>query len=301
MKKITVAGSINTDLVSFAKRFPELGETINGTGFEIHQGGKGANQAVAAAKAGGYVEMIGAVGTDFFGDFLIGKLNEAGVKTGMIKKIDGTSGVANIWVDGSGENSIILDAGANGKISRSFLADSWSVIKDAAFLMLQLEIPFDAVMDGAKMAHENGIKVVLDPAPARQLPDDLLNCIDYITPNEIELSQIADGRSITDKIQNLQSKGPHVIVKAGSKGVYIVEDGKLLNLEAFKVKAVDTTGAGDCFNGTMTVALSEGMDLKHACIFAMAASALSVTRKGAGSSFPSRAEIQKFLKERVEL
>ncbi len=295
MSKIVVLGSINVDLVSFTKEFPKPGETINGKSFEIHQGGKGANQAVAIAKLGGKVEMIGAVGTDFFGDFLIKSLKNANVGTKMIKRIEGTSGVANIWVNESGENSIILDAGANGKIDESILENSKSIIKDAMFLLLQFEIPFDVVEKAAKIAHENGVKVILDPAPARKIPESLLNCVDYITPNEIEITQISSGKTLKNKIENLQLKGPRVVVKAGVKGVYIVENGKLLNLESFKVNAVDTTGAGDCFNGAMAIGLSEKKDIKDACVFAMAAAAISVTRKGAGDSFPTRDEIKNFL------
>ncbi len=297
MSKIVVFGSINVDLVSFTKEFPKPGETINGTGFEIHQGGKGANQSVAVAKLGGNVEMVGAVGTDFFGDFLINSLKNVNVSTESIKKIDGTSGVANIWVSGSGENSIILDAGANGKIDESILENSKNVIKNAMFLMLQFEIPFGVVEKAAKIAHDNGIKVILDPAPARKIPDTLLSCVDYITPNEVEISQIANGKTLEEKIKNLQLKGPQVVVKAGIKGVYIIENDELLNLKSFKVDSVDTTGAGDCFNGAMAVALSEKADMKSACIFAMAASAISVTRKGAGDSFPTRDEVQNFLRK----
>ncbi len=297
MFKIVVFGSINVDLASFTKEFPKPGETINGKGFEIHQGGKGANQAVAIAKLGGNVEMIGAVGTDFFGDFLIKSLKNANVGTKMIKEIEGTSGVANIWVNESGENSIILDAGANGKINESILENSKNMIKNAMFLLLQFEIPFDVVEKAAKIAHDNGVKVILDPAPARKIPDSLLKCVDYITPNEIEIVQISSGKTLKNKIENLQLKGPQVVVKAGAKGVYIVENGKLLNLESFKVNSVDTTGAGDCFNGAMAVGLSEKMDIKNACMFAMAASAISVTRKGAGDSFPTRDEVQNFFRK----
>ncbi len=297
MKKIVVFGSINVDLVSFAKRFPEPGETINGAGFEIHQGGKGANQAVAAAKLGSRTVVIGAVGRDFFGDFLIDSMKKSGVETEAILKLDGTSGVAAIWVDESGENSIILNAGANGKIDSSFLEKVENFVRDASILLLQLEIPYDSVEKAAKIAHEKGVKIILDPAPARSLSDDLISSIDYVTPNEIEISQIVDGKSLKEKIEKLESKGPRVVVKAGTKGVYILENGKLINLKAFKVRAVDTTGAGDCFNGALAVSLSGGMKLKDSCIFAMAASAISVTRKGAGTSFPMRDEVEKFLKE----
>lgn len=298
MSKIVVFGSINVDLVSFTKEFPKPGETVSGNGFEIHQGGKGANQAVAVAKLGGSVEMIGAVGTDFFGDFLIKSLKNSNVGTEMIERINSTSGVANIWVNESGENSIILDAGANGKINDSILENVKKAVRDATFLMLQFEISFDLVERAARIAHNSGVKTILDPAPAKEIPDEFLKYIDYITPNEIEISQISNGKTLEDKIENLQLKGPKVIVKAGVKGVYIIENNELLNLKSFRVKAIDTTGAGDCFNGAMVVALSGKMNARDACIFAMAASAISVTRKGAGDSFPTKDEVEKFLRKK---
>ncbi|BBJ27578.1 ribokinase [Athalassotoga saccharophila] len=293
---IAVLGSINVDLVSFTKRFPDPGETIRGDGFEIHQGGKGANQAVAAAKSGGDVFMLGAVGKDIFGDFLIDSLKKSGVKTERISKFEGTSGVASIWVDGNGENSIILDGGANDKIDKGFVEKNFDIVRRSDFLLIQFEISKDVVGYAARLAHDLGVKVILDPAPAFQISDDILKCVDYITPNEIEITQIVDGKNLKERIIAIEKMGPKVIVKAGRKGVYILKDGEILNLKAFRVNAVDTTGAGDCFNGTLAVGLSEGKALEMACYFAMAASAISVTRRGAGSSFPSRKEIEEFLK-----
>ncbi|MGC9139257.1 ribokinase [Athalassotoga sp.] len=293
---IAVLGSINVDLVSFTKRFPGPGETIRGKGFEIHQGGKGANQAVAAGKSGGEVFMIGAVGDDIFGDFLVDSLKKSGVRTERILKIKGSSGVASIWVDGNGENSIILDGGANDRIDKDFVDKNLDIIKKASFLLIQFEISKDVVEYAAHLAHDANVKVILDPAPASHLSGGILKYVDYITPNEIEISQIANGKDLKEKIIAIEQAGPKVIVKAGGKGVYILRDEEILNLKAFKVDAVDTTGAGDCFNGTLAVGLSEGKDLEAACYFAMAASAISVTRRGAGSSFPSRKEIEEFLK-----
>lgn len=293
---IAVLGSINVDLVSFTKRFPNPGETIRGEGFEIHQGGKGANQSVAAAKSGGDVFMLGAVGKDIFGDFLIDSLKKSGVRTERISQIEGTSGVASIWVDENGENSIILDGGANDKIDNGFVDKNFDIVKDADFLLIQFEISKDVVSYAARLAHDAGVKVILDPAPASRLSSEILKSVDYITPNEIEISQIADGKTLKERILAIERMGPKVIVKAGGKGVYILKDGEIVNLKAFRVNAVDTTGAGDCFNGTLAVGLSEGKDLERACYFAMAASAISVTRRGAGSSFPSRKEIEEFLK-----
>lgn len=295
---ILVIGSVNADLVSFTPRFPKPGETISGTGFFIYQGGKGANQAVAAAKIGANVKFFGAVGKDNFGDFLVKSLQNSKVDTTNIMKIDGGSGVASIWVDSKGENSIILNVGANARLTDEIMERSREVFEGASHVLLQLETPLSGVVMAARIAKSLGIKVVLDPAPASPLPDELIESIDYITPNETELSTLVDGVDILSKINWLESHGPRTIVKAGANGVYFAENGELKHLNAFKVKAVDTTGAGDCFNASFTVALSNGLNFVKACEFAMAASAISVTKKGAGSSFPTKKEVDDFLKGR---
>ncbi len=295
---ILVIGSVNADLVSFAPRFPEPGETISGTSFSIYQGGKGANQAVAAAKAGANVKFFGAVGEDTFGDFLVRALRSSKVDITNIMKVNDGSGVASIWVDSRGENSIILNAGANAHLTDELMEKSHDIFRNVSHVLLQLETPLSGVVKAAQIAKGFGAKVVLDPAPARSLPNELIENIDYITPNETELSTLAEGDTVLSKIKWLESHRTKVIVKAGANGVYFVENDELRHLKAFKVKAVDTTGAGDCFNASFTVALSNGLDFTMACEFAMAASAISVTRKGAGSSFPTKKEIDDFLKGR---
>ena len=295
---ILVVGSVNADLVSFTPRFPKPGETISGTDFAIYQGGKGANQAVAAAKLGEEVEFFGAVGKDAFGDFLIKSLNESNVDTSRLMRVSGNSGVASIWVDESGENSIILSAGANAHLNSALVESSIDTFRNASYVLLQLEVPLDGVVKAAELAHSFGAKVILDPAPAIPLPNELLKNIDYVTPNETELSIVAQGKNLSSRVEWLEARGTRVIVKAGVNGVYFREDHKLIHLEAFKVKAIDTTGAGDCFNAALGVGLSQKMKLKDACKFAMAASAISVTKKGAGASFPSKKEVEDFLRER---
>ena len=295
---ILVIGSVNVDLVSFAPRFPEFGETISGTDFSIYQGGKGANQAVAVARMGGNVGFFGAVGKDAFGDFLVKSLQNSRVDVTNIVKVKGGSGVASIWVDSNGENAIILNVGANAYLTAEVLEKSHDIFKDASYVLLQLETPMNGVVKAAQIAKNFGAKVVLDPAPARVLPNELIENIDYITPNGTELLTLIEEGDTLSKIKRLESHGPKVIVKAGAEGVYYAENDELKHLNAFKVKAVDTTGAGDCFNASFTVALSNGLNFVKSCEFVMAASAISVARKGAGSSFPTKKEVDNFLRRR---
>lgn len=295
MKKITVVGSVNADLVSFVRNFPEPGETVSGEGFGMYQGGKGANQAVAAARLGAEVRMVGAVGNDFLGDFLIGRLYESGVDVSCVPRVEGTSGVADIRVDSSGENSIIVDSGANSRVDAGFPGLSEVRFEKGSYLLLQLEIPPGGVALAAENAKKSGASVILDPAPAAKLPGDLLKKIDFITPNEIEISRISTGADLGEMMARLEAKGPKVIVKAGKRGVFILDGRNPVRLPAFEAEAVDTTGAGDCFNAALAVALSDGAELAEACRFAMAAAALSITKKGAGPSFPKKKEVLDFL------
>lgn len=295
---ILVVGSINVDLVSFTPRFPEPGETVSGTDFAIYQGGKGANQAVAAARLGANVKFLGAVGRDTFGDFLVKSLKESNVDTSRILHVNRHSGVASIWVDEKGENSIVLSAGANAYLSPKLIESLSNAFRKSSYVLLQLEVPLDSVVKSAEIARSFGARVILDPAPAMPLPNELLKNINYITPNEIELSLVSRGEEMISRIEWLENHGPRVIVKAGARGAYFAQNHELIHLKAFRVETADTTGAGDCFNAALGVALYRGMNLENACRFAMAASAISVTRKGAGTSFPSKKEVEDFLKER---
>ena len=293
---IVVMGSVNADLVSFTKRFPKVGETVSGKDFAMFQGGKGANQAVGVSKLGEEVNFFGLVGNDTFGDFLLKSLKDAGVNTSFVKRVEAKSGIASIWVNEEGENSIILSAGANAHLDEEMVSSSGKIFEKADYLLLQLETPLSGIVKASEIAKARGTKVILDPAPAMKLSAELLKNIDYITPNEVEISLISEGENLIEQIKWLESQGPKVLVKAGSNGAYILKAGKMKKFDAFKVKAVDTTGAGDCFNAAFAVSLSRGADIEEACRFAMAAAAISVTRKGAATSFPSQEEVEKFLR-----
>ena len=295
---IGVMGSVNADLVAFTQRFPRIGETVHGKRFAIYQGGKGANQAVGVSKLGKSVRFLGAVGNDVFGDFLLKNLKEAGVDTSFVKVVESESGIASIWVSENGENSIVLSAGANASVNEGFLKGKGDFFEGLDYLLLQLETPLSGVIKACEMAKARGVKVILDPAPAEKLPTELLEKVDYVTPNEVEISAISKGKKLLERIKNLEKAGPRVVVKAGNRGVYFLEDGTLRNLKAFSVKAVDTTGAGDCFNAAFCVALSDGLNMDKACEFAMAAAAISVEHKGAAPSFPNLGMVEEFLKER---
>ncbi len=292
-----VMGSTNADLISYTERFPEKGETIKGKDFQIYQGGKGANQAVGIAKLEEDVAFLGCVGDDLFGNFLVKKLKENGVDVSHLKRKKGSSGVAAIWVDENGENSIILNAGANTFLDAEEVRISSHLFKKSSYLLVQLETPLDGILQACEIAKENESIVILDPAPAIKLPEELLKNVDYLTPNEVEINVISKGRNMVERIKYLESFGLRVIVKGGKNGVYFLRNDELIRLKAFKVKSVDTTGAGDCFNAAFAVALSRGKDFEAACTFAMAAAALSVEKSGAARSFPKNDEVEEFLRK----
>ncbi len=295
---IGVMGSVNADLVAFTFRFPKIGETVHGKHFAIYQGGKGANQAVGVSKLGKSVRFLGAVGNDVFGDFLLESLKEARVDISFVKVVESESGIASIWVNEDGENSIVLNAGANASVNEGFLKGKEDFFEGLDYLLLQLETPLSGVIKACEMAKAQGVKVILDPAPAERLPVELLKKVDYLTPNEVEISMVSEGKDLIEMVENLEKIGPKVVVKAGSKGAYLLKNGVLKNLKAFSVKAVDTTGAGDCFNAAFCVALSDGLNVDEACEFAMAAAAISVEHKGAAPSFPNLEKVEEFLKGR---
>ncbi len=291
-----VMGSVNADLVSFTERFPKIGETIKGRTFHVYQGGKGANQAVGIAKLKENVTFLGRVGKDFFGDFLIRSLKEEGVDVSNVKKKGGSSGVAAIWVNDQGENSIILNSGANETLDAQEIRASSHLFGKYSYLLVQLETPLSGVIEACKLAKENEMTVILDPAPAVKLPVELLKNVDYLTPNEVEINVISSGNSLLERVKELEKSGPRVIVKAGEKGVYLSYGTDLKRLKAFKIEARDTTGAGDCFNAAFAVAISKGKGIEEACTFAMAAAALSVNKEGAARSFPVLTDVEEFLK-----
>ncbi|NEW28126.1 ribokinase [Nocardia cyriacigeorgica] len=276
---IAVLGSINMDLVTTTERRPEPGETVLGTGFTMVPGGKGANQAVAAGRAGGRVEFIGAVGDDVFADGLRAVLRESGVGTARLRTVDGPSGIAAIVVDASGENSIIVVGGANATVTE-LAGEDLDVIAAADILLCQLEIPVPTVAAAAAHAQANETVVVLNPSPARQLPPELWAAVDVAVVNSGEFTDLG---SALEPV-------PHLVVTLGADGArYRGPDGTELAVPGSVVDVVDTTAAGDTFTGALAVAWQRGP--AEALRFACTAGALATTRLGASASIPGRAEI----------
>ena len=300
-RQILVVGSSNTDMVIKAAHLPRPGETILGGTFFMNPGGKGANQAVAIARLGGPVTFICKTGSDIFGHQSQQLFEEEGINTSYVFSDSGNpSGVALITVDEKAENCIVVASGANANLLPSDLEKAEEAIERADLVLMQLEVPMETVCFVADIAWQKGKKVILNPAPAHPLPADLLRHFYLITPNETEAEMIT-GVKITDEssageaARALSGMGvQHVIITLGSKGALIYSNGKAEMVPALKVEAVDTTAAGDVFNGALTVALSEGRSLKEAARFACKASAISVTRVGAQSSAPYRNEVDIF-------
>ncbi|WP_444332801.1 ribokinase [Parabacteroides johnsonii] len=300
-RQILVVGSSNTDMVIKAAHLPRPGETILGGTFFMNPGGKGANQAVAIARLGGPVTFICKTGSDIFGHQSQQLFEEEGINTSYVFSDSGNpSGVALITVDEKAENCIVVASGANANLLPSDLEKAEEAIERADLVLMQLEVPMETVCFVADIAWQKGKKVILNPAPAHPLPADLLRHLYLITPNETEAEMIT-GVKITDEssageaARALSGMGvQHVIITLGSKGALIYSNGKAEMVPALKVEAVDTTAAGDVFNGALTVALSEGRSLKEATRFACKASAISVTRVGAQSSAPYRNEVDIF-------
>lgn len=307
MNKIVVLGSLNMDLVINTPRIPVLGETIHGSGFATFPGGKGANQAVAAAKLGGDVNIIGCVGNDSYGIDLINSLTCNDVKVGNIKILEGvTTGIAVIVVK-NGDNFIILDSGANFLLKPEQMDQFKDVISNSDILMLQLEIPLDVVERAVEIAKYNGVKVLLNPAPACRLSDKLLSQIDIITPNESECEHITGIpiRSLDDTakaIKYLMNKSiKQIIVTLGSKGVIYNHGDEIIHRTVPSVKVVDTTAAGDSFSGALAVALSNGKSIDNAIDFANIVGTITVTRRGAQASLPSLNEVKEYMKNNAKL
>ena len=299
-KKIVVVGSSNTDLTVKVDHFPLPGETLIGDNFITAQGGKGANQAVAVARLGGDASFVCCLGDDAFGNQSLELLKKEGMDTRHIRLIKGaSSGVALIPVDKKGENTIIVASGANAMLSVDDIKNAEQDIKDAGILLMQLETPIPALIYAARIAHENGVKVILNPAPfpKNPLPQELLENIDIIIPNETEAAymageQITDEQSALSVIRKIQDLGVgNVIVTVGSKGAYTLEDSKLINVPAFPVKAVDTVAAGDTFCGALCVALSKGFSMSDAIRIGNKAASIAVTRIGAQPSVPTQEEV----------
>jgi len=299
MPNILVIGSLNADLVVRAPRFPAPGETISGEDLAIIPGGKGANQAVAAARLGASVAMVGRVGSDSFGPTLTQNLQTNNVDTTHIHTDSSATGTAIIVVDASGQNSIVLSPGANGKVTP---VDVDAVtFQDGKMLLLQLEIPLETVVHAARLARQNGLRVILNPAPARQLPDSLLADVDILIPNESEL-QLLSGQSVTDTdsaktaARALLKKGVKtVIITLGANGALLVTDERTSHVPTFKVDVVDTTAAGDAFIGGLATALIKGKSLEEAVRYGNASGALAATKFGAQPSLPTIEDVQNLI------
>ena len=296
---ITVVGSLNMDFVVEVERLPGPGETVLGGGFATLPGGKGGNQACAAARLGGRVRLVGRVGRDGFGAELRRGLVADGVDTSAVRVSEVTpSGVALIFVEASGQNQIVVAPGANQELTRDDVEQALAGASEG-FLLLQLESPLDTVGHAAALGARAGLTVMLDPAPARELPDALLASVSCLTPNESEamalLGRRQDALSLAEApvaARALRARGPRtVILKLGAQGAWVDDASGAGHFPAPRVNAVDATAAGDTFNGALAVALAEGRPLPDAVVFANAAAALSVTRKGAQASIPTRFEV----------
>jgi ribokinase len=296
---ILVVGSINMDLVVRTPRMPQPGETVLGDGFVTSPGGKGANQAVAAARLGGNVRMVGLVGDDAFGEQLIGKLQSEGVDTTHVKhRPEAPTGVAMIMVDSNGENSIVVASGANHYLTPDDIFPLAEVFAEADVVVLQLELPLPTVRAAVEKARRQDCKVVLDPAPMpRSLPDELC-CVDILSPNVCEAEALTGTRVLEERVEKnvaleLVQRGAKAgILKLGSRGSLVVAaDGHFYRVNAYKVQVVDTTAAGDAFTAALAVATGEGKNLHESAKFATAAGALACTRLGAQAAMPLRSEV----------
>jgi ribokinase len=299
MPNILVAGSLNADLVVRTPRFPQPGETLSGEDLHVIPGGKGANQAVAAARHGAQVSMLGRVGQDNFGDFLLENLKSNEVDTEYVRRFEASTGTAIIVVDSSGQNSIVLSPGANGQVTEQDMQDA--SFSDFKLLLLQLEIPTPAVVAAAQRARQNGLRVILNPAPARELPEELIALTDYLIPNESELGllsgmEVQDIPSAERAARSLLERGVGTtIVTLGSQGALIVTGEQVTHVESFKVDVVDTTAAGDSFIGGFAYKLLESQDLQEAVRYGCACGALAVTQFGAQPSLPTNEEVERFI------
>jgi ribokinase len=301
-KPVVVVGSINIDLVTKAQRIPVAGETVAGLDFQTYPGGKGANQAVAIARLGYPVRMIGRIGGDAFGSQLRDGLRDVGVDTSGIAVSPGSSGVATIVVSPSGENVIVATPGANGLVTPADIDANVETIRRAGLVLTQLEIPLATVEHLAAVCAREGVPLMLDPAPARELSRAVLQHTRWFTPNETEatfyLSEDAASDSPAQIAESLLALGPEsVVLKLGARGVYLKDHDDLAKqIDGFHVRAVDTTAAGDAFNGSFATALMLGNSPAESARFAVAAAAISVTRPGAQSSMPMLPEVQQLLK-----
>lgn len=306
-KDIVVVGSSNTDMIVQMERIPRPGETIIGGRFTTAPGGKGANQAVAAARAGGQVTFVAKVGEDVLGEQAVAGFTRDGIDVEFVFRDRAEpSGVALIFVGADGENSIAVASGANARLSKADIKKARSALARSGILVMQLETPLDTVREAAALATRHGVRVILNPAPAQALDDGLLRQVSILTPNETEAElltgvKVDSDQSAARAASVLMGKGVEtVIITLGARGAWVSTPAYSRLIPGFKVKPVDTTAAGDVFNGALAVALSEEAPLDQAVRFANAAAALSVTKLGAQPSAPKRKSINQFLKKEAK-
>lgn len=302
--KLVVLGSINADHILNLASFPTPGETVTGNHYQVAFGGKGANQAVAAGRSGADIAFIACTGDDDIGERVRRQLASDNIDVAPVRAVTGEStGVALIFVNAEGENVIGIHAGANAALSVARVEAEKERIAGAQALLMQLESPLESVLAAAKIAHQNHTTVVLNPAPARELSDELLALVDIITPNETEAEKLTGIRVENDDDAANAARALHekgigtVMITLGSRGVWLSQEGEGRRVPGFKVQAIDTIAAGDTFNGAVVTALLEGTALDEAIRFAHAAAAIAVTRKGAQPSVPWREEIDEFLRQ----
>lgn len=297
MGKIVVVGSINMDYTALVHKLPVVGETLLAHGFKMSGGGKGANQAMAAAIFSDNVKIIGMLGNDIAGKALYKKMEAKGVDVSCVEFCDTPTGNALINVDDNGRNTIVVYPGANHQLTPEVARKHREVIEQADLIMMQLEIPLDTVREVADIAYEAGVPILLNPAPAQKLDRELLHKVTYITPNETELLRLANALETYKGAHILRDMGVNnIIVTLGSRGCYVKTDNIEKRVESFKVNAIDTTAAGDSFSGALAANLAKGIDFYEALQIANATGALTTTKLGAHEALPTKEEVYALIK-----
>lgn len=295
--KIVVVGSTNMDYVLKTNELPKLGETLSAMSFNTVFGGKGANQAVAAARLGAEVTMIAAVGDDSIGEQLKDNLAKESINVEGVNVVEGPSGVAMITVADNGDNTIVVYPGANGKIDEKWLEANEALIMSADCILVQLEIPINVVMKAVKIASDNNVKVIFNPAPAKEFPNDIFKYVDIITPNETELKKISGKEDIKEGAMELIERGANsVVVTLGEQGSMYIDKDNTISAGSFTVKSIDSTAAGDAFNAALGIKLIESDDIEDGLKYSNAVGALVTTKLGAQTSLPFKNEVETFIK-----